>query len=342
MLFATGPQVVWRIPHQRALLLLKGKPKLLNPELDDFISSELSALAKETAGIVPLTTAPPRLYHLVNATELDELLRTGVMQAWHSRLATHAAIAPYGIALVEQWMKQRFDLTLSGPQRAFCDSVIQGLNPCGTHFDFFVTRLFATAAPPDSSKNDDGFALGLRCNELLYTTGECRPDARIMIQSAIYDEAVQTAIVETLYSQYEKYFTSSVSRFGEKNAGDLMLRCIDCLRRDLGAVMVRFRQPAQCVQHEWLAIALGGRMQQEHDVRFDVVHGQFAPYVGIDLCVSAGEKPPRLALAEIAVGASLPFAVCQENLLARLRASDHTRKMTRPAIRIIPASLARD
>ena len=309
---------------------------MLNPELDDFISSELLSIGKETSDVVLISELPVRLYHLVDAVELDALLRTGVMQAWHSRLAAHVAVAPYGVSFVTQWLQQQSDRKPAGLQRIFLDAVIQGLNPCGTYFDCFLTRLYAIAIQPGLTTSKTTFSVGLRCAHLPCTTGLADSRATMLLQSAIYDEVIQRAIVDALFNRYAAYFGSTVERFGQTNATDLLLRCVDSLRRDLGAVMVRFRQPELRTQHEWLAIALCAHGHRDKDIRFDVVHGQFAPSVSVDICDDTGRQPACLAIDEIAINSPIPFALCQENLLARLRAPS-ARQFTRTRIRIVQA-----
>ena len=198
-----------------------------------------------------------------------------------------------------------------------------------------LARLFARPVAPVASSSAPAFAVAIRCPDLPWSaSGE--PSASVLLQPAISSETIQARMIEALYTRYERYFLHCVDRFGDRNARELMMRCLDALRRELGALLMRFRKPVAVADEEWIAIALGQASRSEDTVYVDVVDGQFAPSVMISLCTHAPGQRPRLAINEITVAPHLPFETTRETLQARLQAGK-SYTMTRAPIRIVPA-----
>jgi hypothetical protein len=138
--------------------------------------------------------------------------------------------------------------------------------------------------------------------------------------SAIYSHERQLSIVQTLYQRYEDYFISAVQRFGEQHGDELLPICWDKFRYEIGAFLMRFRDPSLHREREWIALALSDTgAEPDHDqVVFEVVENRLVPAVVLDIR-GPMVNGRTLPLDVIAIGPSLPFESTREALSAYLR-----------------------
>jgi hypothetical protein len=272
---------------------------MINPELDDFIQHELAQLsAQATPGAAPM---PQRLFHVTDAAGVETLVRSRALRALDWRLGWDGALVRYGVKLVETFLHQRTDATADPLREQFRRATLANFNPCGSHFDGFVARLFERAEPRNQM-SFPGYAIGFAA---------ARAGDGMQLLPAIYSHEQQLAIVQTLYRRSEDYFVSAVHRFGEQHRTELLTPCWDKFRQGIGTCLMRFRAPASCHEREWIAIALGATAQADDAIDFVVIDNRLAPVVAIDI--------GALPLDVIAIGAALPFESTREALSAFLR-----------------------
>jgi hypothetical protein len=272
---------------------------MINPELDDFIQQELaqsSGWAQQSMpGDAPV---PRRLFHAADAAGVETVVRRRALRALDWRLGWDGPLVRYGVELVETFLHQRADATADPLREQFRRATLLNFNPCGSHFDGFVARLFECAEP----QSLPGYAIGFAA---------AHAGASMQLLPAIYSHEQQLAIVQMLYQCCEDYFVSAVHRFGEQHRTELLTPCWDKFRQCIGACLMRFRAPAACHEREWIALALGAAAQADDAIGFVVVDNRLVPVVAIDI--------GALPLDVIAIGAALPFESTREALSAFLR-----------------------
>ena len=290
----------------------------MNQELEEFVQLELAQLSGSAQHQLPANPAmPQRLYYPVNAAGIEAIVRSGTLRALDWRLGCDEALVRYGVGVVEAFLDKRQGATADSLREEFRCETLANFCPSGTHFDGFVVRLFEHTEPTDPV-SFPGYALGLSVANLPIRTIANAPGTSIQLLKAIYSREQQLAIVQTIYQSYEDYFVSTVRRFGEQNRTQLLTPCWDKFRRDIGTVLMRFRNPASFQECEWIATALTRPHQEEDLVVFEIVDNRLVPSVALDISVPPDGGRRKLPFDVIAIGASLPFESTREALSAFL------------------------
>jgi hypothetical protein len=282
------------------------------------VQHELAQLSGSIRHQLPANPAmPQRLYYPANAAGLEAVVRSGTLRALDWRLGCEEALVRYGIEVVEAFLGQRQGATADPLREQFRSETLANFHPRGTHFDGFVARLFERAGATEPAFFP-GYALGLSVANLPIRTSANAPGTSMRLFKAIYSREQQLAIVQTIYQACEDYFVSTVHRFGEQNRSQLLTPCWDKFRRDIGTVLMQFRNPASFQEREWIAIALTRPHQEEDPVVFEVVGNRLVPSVALDIGWPPGAGSRKLPLDVIAIGPSLQFESTREALSAFL------------------------
>jgi hypothetical protein len=222
------------------------------------VGAELAEILKRGfTGQVDATGAPPALLYVVaDGQQLRDAVRDGAWLAVDARFAGEAALDAYALPLLNAFLDARRSHAAGGPEQEFSDELVRNFSPVGSKFDRYLARLFAAPGPVlGRSHGRRPYALALRTAELDAAPPGATRRRRFELSSAIYDSAVQQAILGAIYTCFESYYANAIERFGSRNAEQVLSTCREAFREAAGDVLPRFRPPALAPEREWIATA---------------------------------------------------------------------------------------
>jgi len=222
------------------------------------VDAELGAVLRRgfTEDIDAAALPPRLLYVLADAAQLRDAVADGALPAPDARFAGEAALDAYALPLLHAFIDERRRRQPDPRECRFGEALARGIEPAGTYFERYLVRMFAGAdAALARHAGRPPYALGLRTGEL-DMAGRGGPRGRTFdLGSAIYDAAVQRAILEAIFTAFETYHARAGERFGPRNDEQVLASCWDAFRHAVGMVLPRFRPPQLRAEREWLATA---------------------------------------------------------------------------------------
>ena len=153
---------------------------------------------------------------------------------WFCRISERA----YALPLLRSFIGERRCRALDTPECRFGEELMRDLHPVDSHFDRYIVRMFDDAgAALGRNHGDRPYALGLRAAKLDMALANGAEHRTFEVSSAIYDVAIQRAIMEAIFTALETYYAQASQRFGRQNVEQVLASCWDRFRQALGAVL---------------------------------------------------------------------------------------------------------